>query len=199
METISACPHHGFDTWMLVNHFYGGMSLAMKQLLETMCGGDFLSKHPDEAMDFLNYVAETSKGWDEPNPREMEKTKQPTHPRGGIYALSEDMEMKAKISTLTRNVEELAGKRLHEVQAVTENPAQANPCTNFQSTAHPEEHYPMAPSLKDLMSEYANAIGQYKPQPNAQYGNTYNSNWRNHPNLSWKPNPPTYVIRATVG
>ena len=37
------------------------------------CGGDFLSKHPDEAMDFLNYVAETSKGWDEPNPREVEK------------------------------------------------------------------------------------------------------------------------------
>ena len=62
METISACPHHGFDTWMLVNHFYGGMSPAMKQLLETMCVGDFLSKHLDEAMDFLNYVAETSKG-----------------------------------------------------------------------------------------------------------------------------------------
>ena len=38
METISACPHHGFDTWMLVNHFDGGMSPAMKQLLETMCG-----------------------------------------------------------------------------------------------------------------------------------------------------------------
>ena len=47
METISACPHHGFDTWMLVNHFYGGMSPAMKQLLETMCGGDLLSKHPE--------------------------------------------------------------------------------------------------------------------------------------------------------
>ena len=30
--------------------------------LETTCGGDFLSKHPDEAMEFLNYVAETSKG-----------------------------------------------------------------------------------------------------------------------------------------
>ena len=56
METINTCPHHGFDTWMLVNHFYYGMSPPMKQLLETMCGGDFLSKHPDEAMDFLNYV-----------------------------------------------------------------------------------------------------------------------------------------------
>ena len=62
METISASPNHGFDTWMLVNHFYGGMYPTMKQLLETMCGGDFLSNHPDEAMDFLNYVAETSKG-----------------------------------------------------------------------------------------------------------------------------------------
>ena len=113
METISACPHHGFDTWMLVNHFYGGMSPAMKQLLETMCGGDFLSKHPDEAMDFLNYVAKTSKGWDEPNPREVEKMRPSTHQRGGIFALSEDMEMKARISTLARKVEELEGKRLH--------------------------------------------------------------------------------------
>ena len=107
IETINACPHHGFDTWMLVNHFYNGMSPIMKQLLETVCGGDFLSKHPDEAMDFLNYVDETSKGWDEPNPRELEKMRPSANPRGGIYALSEDMEMKARISTLARKVEEL--------------------------------------------------------------------------------------------
>ena len=193
MENISACPHYGFDTWMLVNHFYGGMSPAMKQQLETMCGGDFLSKHPDEAMDFLNYVAETSKGWDEPNSREVEKMRPSAHQRGGIFALSEDMEMKARISTLARKVEELEGKRLHEVQTVTENSTQANPCINYQSTVHQEEHCPIAPSVKDLMSEHANAVGQYKPQPNAPYGNTYISNWKNHPNLSWKPNPPVYV------
>ena len=194
METISACPHHGFDTWMLVNHFYGGMSPAMRQLLETMCGGDFLSKHPDEAMDFLNYVAETSKGWDEPNPREMERPRPSVNPRGGMYALSEEMEMKARISTLARKVEELEGKRLQEVHAVTKNSAQSNPCTNLQSPVHPAEQCPMAPSMNDLMSECANTVGQYKPQqPNAPYGNTYNSNWRNHPNLSWRPNPPAYV------
>ena len=193
METISAFPHHGFDTWMLVNHFYGGMSPAMKQLLETMCGGDFLSKHPNEAMDFLNYVAETSKGWDEPNPREVEKPRPSAHQRGGIFALSEDMEMKARISTLARKVEELEGKRLHEVQAVTENTAQANPCINCQPTVHPGEHYPIALLVKDLMSEHANVVGKYKSQPNAPYGNTYNSNFKNHPNLSWKPNPPAYV------
>ena len=144
-------------------------------------------------MDFLNYVAETSKGWDELNPREVEKMRPSVHQRGGIFALSEDMEMKAKISTLARNVEELEGKRLHEVQVVNENPAQANPCINCQPTAHPEEYYPITPSVKDLMSKHANVVGQYKPQPNAPYGNTYNSNWKNHPNLSWKPNPPAYV------
>ena len=194
LETISACPHHGFDTWMLVNHFYGGMSPAMRQLLETMCGGDFLSKHPDEAMDFLNYVAETSKGWDEPNPRELERFRPPVNQRGGMYALNDEMEMKARLSTLARKVEELEGKQLHEVQAVTDNTAQPNPCTNFQSPAHPIEQCSMTPAVKDLMSECAHTVGQFKPQqPNAPYGNTYNPNWRNHPNLAWRPNPPPYV------
>ena len=194
LETISACPHHGFDTWMLVNHFYGGMSPAMRQLLETMCGGDFLSKHPVEAMDFLNYVAETSKGWDEPNPRELERFRPPVNQRGGMYALNDEMEMKARLSTLARKVEELEGKQLHEVQAVTDNTAQPNPCTNFQSPAHPIEQCSLTPAVKDLMSECAHTVGQFKPQqPNAPYGNTYNPNWRNHPNLAWRPNPPAYV------
>ena len=194
LETTSACPHHGFDTWMLVNHFYGGISPAMRQLLETMCGGDFLSKHPDEAMDFLNYVAETSKGWDEPNPRELERFRPPVNQRGGMYALNDEMEMKARLSTLARKVEELEGKQLHEVQAVTDNTAQTNTWTNFKSPSHPIEQCSMTPAVKDLMSECAHTVGQFKPQqPNAPYGNTYNPNWRNHPNLAWRPNPPPYV------
>ena len=67
----------------------------MKQLLETMCGGGFMSKHPEEAMDFLNYVAETSKAWNEPNPREAERMRPTSNSRGGIYSLTEDMKMKA--------------------------------------------------------------------------------------------------------
>ena len=176
-----------------MNHFYGGMSPAMRQLLETMCGGDFLSKHPDEAMEFLSYVAETSKGWDEPNPRELERFRPPVNQRGGMYALNDEMEMKARLSTLARKVEELEGKQLHEVQAVTDNTAQPNPCTNFQSPAHPIEQCSMTPALKDLMSECAHTVGQFKPQPNSPYGNTYNPNWRNQPNLAWRPNPPAYV------
>ncbi|KAL6329579.1 hypothetical protein AAG906_022283 [Vitis piasezkii] len=73
MEAINACPHHDFDAWLLVSYFYDGVSSSMKQLLETMCGGDFMSKNPEEAMDFLSYVAEVSRGWDEPNAKEVGK------------------------------------------------------------------------------------------------------------------------------
>ena len=47
------------------------------------------------------------------------------------------------------------------------------------------------------MAENSNVVGQYKPPTNAQYNNTYIPNWRNHPNLSWKPNPRAYVPPAT--
>ena len=44
------------------------------------------------------------------------------------------------------------------------------------------------------MQEHAHVLGQNKPPINAPYGNTYNPNWRNHPNLSWKPKPPAYAL-----
>ena len=182
---------------MMVNHFYDGMSPTMKKLLETLCGGDFLSKNPDEAMDFLSYVAETSKAWDEPNPRETDRIRLTANQRGGMYSLLEDMEMKAKLSTLTKRLEELEGRRSHEVRAVEEAHVPIQPCFNCQSTDHQREHCLMVPSVRDMMTEHANAVGQYKPQPNAPYGNTYNPNGRNHPNLSWKPNPPAYVPPST--
>ena len=104
--------------------------------------------------------------------------------------------MKAKLSTLARRLEELEMRNQHEVRAVAEAPVPNQPCFIFQSTDHQGEHCPTAPSVKDLMTEHANVVGQYKPSTNAQYNNTYNRNWRNHPNLSWKPNPLAYVPPA---
>ena len=192
LETISACPRHGFDTWMLVNHFYDGMSPSMKQLLETMCGGDFLSKNPDEAMDILNYVAKTSKVWDEPNPREIERMKPTANSRGGIYALAEEMEMKAKLSSLTRRLEELELQNQHEVPAITEPPVLLQSCFTCQSTSHQGDQCPIAPSIRDSMQEQANILDQGRHPISAPYRNTYNPDWRNHPNLSWKPRPQAY-------
>ncbi|RVW66717.1 hypothetical protein CK203_065748 [Vitis vinifera] len=148
---INACPHHGFDTWLLVSYFYDGMSSSMKQILETMCGGDFMSKNPDEAMDFLSYVAEVSRGWDEPNSREKGKfpSQQTQNPKAGMYMLSEDVDMKAKVATLARRLEELELKKMHEVQAISElKPCM--PCTICQSCDHVVDECPTMPAERNV-------------------------------------------------
>nr|CAN79400.1 hypothetical protein VITISV_002478 [Vitis vinifera] len=195
MEAINACPHQGFDTWLLVSYFYDGMSSSMKQFLETMCGGDFMSKNPEEAMDFLSYVAEVSRGWDEPNKGEVGKMKsQPSafNAKAGMYTLNEDDDMKAKFAAMTRRLEELELKKMHEVQAVAETPVQVKPCSICQSYEHLVEECPSIPVAREMYGEQANVIGQFKPNNNAPYGNTYNSSWRNHPNFSWKPRASQY-------
>ena len=59
---------------------------------------------------------------DEPNPREVERMKNTTNQRGGIYSLAEDVELKVKLSTLTRRMEELEMRNQQEVRAVIEIP-----------------------------------------------------------------------------
>ena len=76
---------------------------------------------------------------------------------------------------------------------MTEASMPSQPCFNFQSTNHQGENYPISPSVKDLMVENANVVDQNRPPTDSQYGNTYNPNWKNNPNLVWKPKPPAYV------
>ncbi|RVW81608.1 hypothetical protein CK203_049451 [Vitis vinifera] len=155
MEAINACPHHGFDTWLLVSYFYDGMSSSMKQILETMCGGDFMSKNPEEAMDFLSYVAEVSRGWDEPNSREKGKfpSQQTQNPKAGMYMLNEDMDMKAKVATIARRLEELELKKMHEVQAISETQAHGMPCTICQSCDHVVDECPTMPAMREMLGD----------------------------------------------
>ena len=162
MEAINSCPHHSFDTWLLVSYFYDGMSSSMKQLLETMCGGDFMSKNPKEAMDFLSYEAEVSRGWDEPNAREVERMKsQPnaSNAKVGMYTVNEDIDMKAKVAAMARRLEELEMKKIREVQAISETPVQAISCSICQSFKHLVEECPTIPAVREMFGDQVNAIG----------------------------------------
>ena len=98
------------------------------------------------------------------------------NPRGGIHSLSEDVEMKSRLSSLTRRLEELEMLNQQEVQAVTEMLVPLQSCFNCQSTSHLGDHCSIAPSVRDLMQEQANIVDQSRHLINAQYGNTYNPN-----------------------
>ena len=101
--------------------------------------------------------------------------------------------MKAKLSSLTRRLEELESRNQHEVQVVAEPPVPLQSCFNCQSTSHQGDQCPIAPSVRNLMQKQANIVDQSRHSISALYGNTYNPDWRNHPNLSWKPKPPAYT------
>ncbi|RVW88308.1 hypothetical protein CK203_038686 [Vitis vinifera] len=146
MEAINACPHHGFDTWLL--------------------------------------------GWDEPIKGEVGKMKSQLsafNAKVGMYTLKEDDDMKAKFAAMTRRLEELELKKMHEVQAVAKAPVQVKLCPNCQSYEHLVEECPTISAEREMFGDQANVVGQFKPNNNAPYGNTYNSSWRNHPNFHGRP------------
>ncbi|RVW88672.1 hypothetical protein CK203_043814 [Vitis vinifera] len=94
-----------------------------------------------------------SRGWDEPNKGEVGKTKsQPNafNAKAGMYTLNEDI-MKAKVAAMTRRLEELELKKIHEVQAVAETPVQVKPCPICQSYEHLVEECPTIPAARKCL------------------------------------------------
>ena len=82
------------------------------------------------------------------------------------------MELKAKLSTLTRRMEELEMRNQHKVRAVTEAFIPGQPCFNCQSTSHQGEHCLISPSLRNFMVEHVNVVGKNRSPTDAQYGST---------------------------
>ena len=101
-----------------------------------------------------------------------------------MYTLNEGTDTKVKFAVMARRFEEL------EVQAISNTPMQDKPCSICQSFEHLVEECPTMPAVREMFRDQANVIGQFKPNNNASYRNTYNSNWRNHSNFSWKPRTP---------
>ena len=109
-----------------------------------------------------------------------------------MYTLNEDIDMKVKVAAMTRRLEELELKKIHKVQVVAETLVQVKPCPICQSYEHLVEECPI-PAAREIFGDQENVIGQFKPNNNASYDNTYNSNWRNTTNFSWKPRAPQYT------
>ncbi|RVW48886.1 hypothetical protein CK203_091205 [Vitis vinifera] len=127
-------------------------------------------------MNFMSYVAEVSRGWDEPNARDMGRMKSQPKAKGEMYILNDGMNMKAEIAAMERRLEELEMNQMQEAQAISQTPLQTMPCAICLSYEHLVEECPIIPTEREMFGDC----------------NTYNSNWRDHPNFSWKPQPPQY-------
>ena len=59
-DLLNTCPHHGFETWRLVSHFYEGLTPKDRQMVELMCNGTFEDKDSGEAKEYLDSLAENA-------------------------------------------------------------------------------------------------------------------------------------------
>ncbi|RVW27247.1 hypothetical protein CK203_107142 [Vitis vinifera] len=112
------------------------MSPPMKQLLETMCGANFINKNPDEAFQFLDYVVEVSRGWEEPIVKEPSRDRTMNMARAsGVYTLPKGLDVQAKFATIMRRLDDLEAKGVQEEQIVNERVTQGR-TSNILSILH---------------------------------------------------------------
>ena len=113
-------------------------------------------------MDFINYVAEISRSWDEPHGKDSSKAKPQNNSKRGMYTLNEDVDMQAKMVVLSRRLEELEARGAHEIKLVNDVPIQIIQCSICQSGEHLASKWPIILAVREMFMEQANVIGFVK-------------------------------------
>uniref|UniRef100_A0A2N9EG65 Retrotransposon gag domain-containing protein n=1 Tax=Fagus sylvatica TaxID=28930 RepID=A0A2N9EG65_FAGSY len=158
-DTYNFYSTHGYDTWRL---------------------------EPEDAMDYLDEIAENSNTWNGPSPLDsIDQNRSSTTTSGGsVFRLREEDNMNAKISLLTKEIDALKLKGNRGVNAVyKEEPMEA--CQICQELDHTISDCKSLSQFLNVPEEQVCAFNQYRPN-NSSYSNNYNPNMRNHPYLSYK-------------
>uniref|UniRef100_A0A2N9IMW2 RNA-directed DNA polymerase n=1 Tax=Fagus sylvatica TaxID=28930 RepID=A0A2N9IMW2_FAGSY len=154
MDTYNFYPTHGYDTWRLVSYFYEGLQPRDRQFVQIACGGEFLQKEPEDAMDYLDEIAENSNTWNGPSPLDSTDRNRSgaTTSGGSIFKLREEDNLSAKISFLTKEIEALKLKGSRGVNAVyREEPMEA--CRICQELDHTTSDCKSLPQFLNVPEE----------------------------------------------
>jgi hypothetical protein len=155
----------------------------MRQFVEMMCNGEFMSKSPDDAWDYFDLLAENAQVWETTNT--IERAKPGPSSKGGLYHLKEEDDVNSRIAKLTRKVEAIELEKT-ESKALTYF---ENSCGICETNSHLTKDCPTIPTFQEVLHEQANVANAYRRPFSSPYSETYNSNWQNHPNFSWRNGP----------
>ncbi|XP_059458312.1 uncharacterized protein LOC132187905 [Corylus avellana] len=104
----------------------------------------------------------------------------------GIYELKEATDLRMKIDALTMKVDALAVSQ--SINAA--NIFNVDSCSICASPMHLAQNCSSLPAFAECPMEQVNAFNDYYKQASGPHSETYNLEWRNHPNFSWKQNQP---------
>ncbi|XP_060959274.1 uncharacterized protein LOC133030518 [Cannabis sativa] len=146
-------------------------------MIQSMHTGKFLKLQGQEAWEALEELSVNSQQWNYSEPRSRANN---SPKRGGKYEIKEETDLRTSFEKLARKVEALVISQTMNSHVQPKKEVCDSTCHNDQS----------CPSFLETFSEEANALHSYGKPNDSPFSNTYNPNWRNHPNFSWRQNQP---------
>ncbi|XP_062114663.1 uncharacterized protein LOC133825777 [Humulus lupulus] len=163
----ASCPHHQISEQLLIQYFYEGLLPLDRSMIDAASGGALVDKTPATARSLISNMAANS--------QQFGIRQDPVPPPKSANEVS------------TSNANQL-GQQLAQLTAVVQQLAlgqQVRPCGICQLVGHSTD---ACPTLFEVSTEEANAVGGFPGQPRPRYNpysNTYNEGWRDHPNLRY--------------
>ncbi|XVF45052.1 hypothetical protein PTKIN_Ptkin02bG0174600 [Pterospermum kingtungense] len=119
-----------------------------------MCNGEFLDKEPDEALEYLDHLAENSQSWHSTNSSENSIRSNLANASRGKYHLSQEDDLSARVASLTRKIEAMEMKKEKEIKSVQNDEI----CGICDAVGHSTNICPKIPVFKEVFHEQIRTI-----------------------------------------
>ncbi|XP_017617592.1 uncharacterized protein LOC108462109 [Gossypium arboreum] len=166
-KLCASCPQHGLTEQSLLQYFYEGLLPMEMKMINAASGGALVNMTPQRARELISTMAANSQQY-QPN-------SEPTRRVNGV-----------NVSTL----EDKLDKLMNVVQSLLTEKKSLTPlcgiCTTFKHQTD------FCPILNDNSTTHVDAVGGFPRPPQRHYdlfSNTYNPEWKDHPNLNYEANP----------
>ncbi|CAN6707338.1 unnamed protein product [Malus baccata var. baccata] len=167
---VASCPQHQTKEELLLQYFYEGLLPIERQMLDASAGGALVDKTPTAAKMLIANRALNAQQYEGVGQRSMPQQ----HQVNEVSAITELQNQMANLTTLLSQVVE--GPKVKPVTS----------CGVCSMQNHNTDKCPQL--IENGGWETLNAVGygnQYQSRGDP-FSNTYNPDWRDHPNFKWR-------------
>ncbi|XP_068636081.1 uncharacterized protein [Aristolochia californica] len=160
----ASCPHHQISEQLLIQYFYEGLIPTDRSMIDAANGGALVDKNPEATRNLIANMADNSQQF------------------GTRLDLPSKNVNEVNISSLEQQIASLTSLVR---QMVVGNMKTVKACGICSVVGHPTG---MCPTLQEEPIEQVNVASGFPGQSQRKYdpySNTYNMEWRDHPNLSY--------------
>ncbi|XP_060182342.1 uncharacterized protein LOC132612007 [Lycium barbarum] len=169
------CPHHHQTNQVLAHTFIENLDAQHKSSLDTAAGGQALDLSYEELFTLLNRFTQSTPDWQD------DAASSSVRKAPGVFEVDNFTSLSAQIDAMRNEIKKLTvaqpPPQVHAVQ-------QAIVFCEVCGEGHNSDECPANPASIYFVSNVSKGQGN-----NNQYGNSYNPNWRNHPNFRLSDNP----------